>query len=262
MVTGDSGLTAEAIARRIGLVDGERARRSRAPSSTPSTTTRCAAGSRERDVDLRPHRRPSRSCASPACCATAGEIVAMTGDGVNDAPALKRGRHRHRDGPQRHRRRARGRRHGPPRRQLRLDRRGRRGRTRGLRQHPPLRRLPLLLQRRRARSRSSSGASPAARSRCRWSSCRCSRSTSAPTCCRRSRSAPSAPSRGRWSARRGRGPSGCSTGAVARPRVRVRRAARGPRRDGELLLRLLARRLAAVGGAGRPRRRSTSRRRR
>ena len=74
----------------------------------------------------------------------------MTGDGVNDAPALQPRRHRRRDGRQRHRGRQGGGRPDPGRRRLRLDRRRGRGRAGGLRQHPALRRLPLLQQRRRA----------------------------------------------------------------------------------------------------------------
>ena len=53
----------------------------------------------------------------------------MTGDGVNDAPALRAGRHRRRDGRRRHRRRPRGRRPRAARRPLRAHRRGRRGRA-------------------------------------------------------------------------------------------------------------------------------------
>jgi len=53
----------------------------------------------------------------------------------------RRRRHRRRDGRLQHRRRPRGRDDGAHRRQLRLDRRRRRGRSRGLRQHPQVHHL-------------------------------------------------------------------------------------------------------------------------
>ena len=56
------------------------------------------------------------------------------------------GRHRRRDGPARHRRGARGRRHDPARRRLPHHRQGNPRGPRYLRQYPPLRRLPVILQ--------------------------------------------------------------------------------------------------------------------
>jgi len=87
MVTGDSGRTAEAIARRIGLVDAH-----------PHVVTgpdlaaldddalrRCLA---ERQV-IFARIDPEQKLRLAQVLRAQGEVVAMTGDGVNDAPALK-----------------------------------------------------------------------------------------------------------------------------------------------------------------------------
>ena len=87
MVTGDSGRTAEAIARRIGLVEGD---------VHVITGAELAALD---DAELR--RRlaerhaifariePEQKLRLAQLLRADGEVVAMTGDGVNDAPALK-----------------------------------------------------------------------------------------------------------------------------------------------------------------------------
>jgi len=87
MVTGDAGLTAEAIARRIGLVGDD-----------PHVITGRELGEiddeelgrrlRERDV-IFARIDPEQKQRIAHVLRRVGEVVAMTGDGVNDAPALK-----------------------------------------------------------------------------------------------------------------------------------------------------------------------------
>jgi P-type Ca2+ transporter type 2C len=87
MVTGDYGITAEAIARRIGLVEGR--------ASILEGDDIEALGDRElvaalaRPGALVARVTPEQKLRIAAVLHDAGEIVAMTGDGVNDAPALR-----------------------------------------------------------------------------------------------------------------------------------------------------------------------------
>ena len=87
MVTGDSGRTAEAIARRIGLVDGD---------------VHVITGTELRELDDASLRSrfaerhvifaridPEQKLRLSEFLRENGEVVAMTGDGVNDAPALE-----------------------------------------------------------------------------------------------------------------------------------------------------------------------------
>jgi Ca2+-transporting ATPase len=85
VVTGDYGLTARAIAQQIGLpvtkvVSGEEIER------LSSTALQSLAG--EPGV-LFARTSPAHKLAIVTALHVAGEIVALTGDGVNDAPALK-----------------------------------------------------------------------------------------------------------------------------------------------------------------------------
>jgi magnesium-transporting ATPase (P-type) len=85
MVTGDYGLTAQGIARRIGLavtkvVTGEEVER------LSPAALRGLAG--EPGV-LFARTSPAHKLAIVTALRAAGEVVAVTGDGVNDAPALK-----------------------------------------------------------------------------------------------------------------------------------------------------------------------------
>ncbi len=87
MITGDYGLTAESIARRIGMVRGQ-----------PAIVTGAELEGME-DEELKSRLRdeelifarvsPEHKMRIAQVLKDMGEVVAMTGDGVNDAPALK-----------------------------------------------------------------------------------------------------------------------------------------------------------------------------
>jgi magnesium-transporting ATPase (P-type) len=87
MVTGDHGLTAEAIAQRIGLVsgrativDGQRVQ---------ALDDAALAALLARPGVLVARVSPEDKVRIATVLRRAGEVVAMTGDGVNDAPALR-----------------------------------------------------------------------------------------------------------------------------------------------------------------------------
>ncbi len=87
MVTGDSGPTAEAIARRVGLVRGE-VHVITGVELAGLDDDQLRARLAERDV-IFARIDPEQKLRLAEVLRGEGEVVAMTGDGVNDAPALK-----------------------------------------------------------------------------------------------------------------------------------------------------------------------------
>jgi P-type Ca2+ transporter type 2C len=87
MVTGDNGITAEAIARRIGLLAG--------PASIldgpalDALDDDALVEALTRPGVLVSRVTPEQKLRIAAALRGAGSVVAMTGDGVNDAPALR-----------------------------------------------------------------------------------------------------------------------------------------------------------------------------
>ncbi len=85
MLTGDHPLTAQAIGHRVGLAD------------TPVVLTGgdidamddATLTTRLRDTDICARVMPEQKLRLVRCLQAGGEVVAMTGDGVNDAPALR-----------------------------------------------------------------------------------------------------------------------------------------------------------------------------
>ncbi len=84
MVTGDHAVTARAIARAVGLA-GETGEVVEGKAIAGLLANPAAL----RDVSIFARVSPAEKLALVRACQAAGEVVAMTGDGVNDAPALR-----------------------------------------------------------------------------------------------------------------------------------------------------------------------------
>ena len=88
MITGDYGVTAESIARRIGLVRGKDVRVVTGVEIEEMSDEELGAALAEPEV-LFARVSPEHKMRVALVLKSQDEIVAMTGDGVNDAPALK-----------------------------------------------------------------------------------------------------------------------------------------------------------------------------
>ena len=86
MITGDHGVTARAIAARIGIGDGQKALTGPELDLLDDEALRAVV----LDTDVYARASPEHKLRLVAALQQQGQVVAMTGDGVNDAPALKR----------------------------------------------------------------------------------------------------------------------------------------------------------------------------
>lgn len=86
MITGDHAVTAAAIARRVGLARPDRTLTGRELDAMDDDELLRRVG----DVDVYARVTPGHKLRLVQLLQRAGYVVAMTGDGVNDAPALKR----------------------------------------------------------------------------------------------------------------------------------------------------------------------------
>jgi potassium/sodium efflux P-type ATPase len=88
MITGDYGLTAESIARRIGIVSGENVRIITGAELENMTDEALIEAVKEQVIFARV--APEHKLRVVSALQNQGNVVAVTGDGVNDAPALKK----------------------------------------------------------------------------------------------------------------------------------------------------------------------------
>jgi len=86
MITGDHRITAAAIAKLLGIGDGRTAITGAEIEEMDSATLQ----ERVRDVDVFARASPEHKLRLVKAIQANKQIVAMTGDGVNDAPALKK----------------------------------------------------------------------------------------------------------------------------------------------------------------------------
>ena len=86
MITGDHALTARAIAAQIGIGDGSSVLTGTDLDEMDDPALRRAVG----EVEVFARTNPEQKLRLVTALQARGELVAMTGDGVNDAPALKR----------------------------------------------------------------------------------------------------------------------------------------------------------------------------
>jgi Ca2+-transporting ATPase len=90
MITGDYGLTALSLARRVGMVTGENARIiTGAEVDALDEIELQTLITQEREV-LFSRMAPEHKLRLVSCFQSIDEVVAVTGDGVNDAPALRK----------------------------------------------------------------------------------------------------------------------------------------------------------------------------
>ncbi|MEJ2646657.1 MAG: HAD-IC family P-type ATPase, partial [Gammaproteobacteria bacterium] len=86
MITGDHAVTARAIGRQLAIGDGDHVLTGRQLETMDDHALRDAV----RDTDVFARASPEHKLRLVTALQANGEVAAMTGDGVNDSPALKR----------------------------------------------------------------------------------------------------------------------------------------------------------------------------